>query len=52
MVFKLIDLANLCLFGRKMDLKDPEKVSIWEAYRKGYEQAYKEIEESLSHNHS
>lgn len=30
-----------------MTVMKPEQVSIWEAYKKGYEQAYREILENL-----
>lgn len=33
-------------FGKK-EASKPREISIWEAYRMGYEKAYKEIEERL-----
>lgn len=32
---------------KKDDIPRPEEISIWKAYRLGYEKAYKEIEDSL-----
>lgn len=40
-------IKNIFKFFRKRHNSSPKEISIWEAYKKGYDKAYSEIESSL-----